>query len=162
MSIRGLLLSGLDDGSIAMLQNRHGTTFALWRVELDAGGQRIIGVRPLPLPRWLYTILDEETERVRQTAPEEFTRGDFFVPFKGMHAIGDRLWLVPTPSSRLVVMSIPTPADDRLTVVVAERAVYEGVIDAAVVNGRLIALYETELRVYALGAAAPERFEPPT
>jgi len=161
MSLRGLLLSGLDDGSVAMLQNRHGTTFALWRVTLDSAASRIRGVRSLRLPRWLYTILDEETERVRKTAPEEFATGDFFVPFKGMHAVGDRLWLIPTPSSRLVAMSIPTPRDERLTVVVAERAVYEGLIDAAVVGSRLIALYDTKLRVYALEAAAPERFAPP-
>lgn len=158
ISFRGLLLAGLDDGSVAMLQNRHGTTFALWKVHFDAEVSSIVDVRPLPIPRWLYTILDEETERVRRTLPEEFATGDFLTPFKGMHAVGGRLWLTPTPSSRLVVMSVPTPADDRLSVVVGERGVYEGLIDAAVVGGRLVALYRTEVRVYRLEAAPPGRF----
>ena len=144
---------------MAMLQNRHGTDFRLWKIGLDTGVTAIESITLLPLPGWLYTILQEETEAVRSTVPEAFAEGDFLIPFKGMHTVGDRLWLVPTPSSRVIALSVPTDGSQALSVVVGNEDSYGGLVDAAVVGDRLIALYDTELRVYRLvehrGAFAP-------
>ncbi|MDX1394234.1 MAG: hypothetical protein R3195_07585 [Gemmatimonadota bacterium] len=148
MSMRGLMLARLDDTSMAMLQNRHGTEFRLWRVRLSAAEDSISGIEPLPLPRWLYTILEEETEAVRRTVPAEFAEGDFLIPFKGMHANRGRLWLVPTPSSRIIALAVD--GSGPMTAVVGGPGITGGLLDAAVVEERLIALYETELRVYRL------------
>ncbi|MFV1985643.1 MAG: hypothetical protein ACC682_00065 [Gemmatimonadota bacterium] len=153
ISFRGLMFAGLPDGSFAMLQNRHGTNFRAWTIDVDRDATRIEGIAPLPLPGWLYTILEEEVEVVRRTVPEEFAQGDFLVPFKGMHAVGGRLWLVPSPSSRVIALSVPTRESQTLTVVVGGEAVYRGLIDAAVMGDRLIALYRTELRIYRLEGA---------
>jgi hypothetical protein len=150
ISLRGLIIAGLPDGSLAMLQNRHGTNFGAWTVDLDREATRIEGIAPLPLPRWLYTILEEETEVVRRTVPEEFAQGDFLVPFKGMHTVGGRLWLVPSPSSRVIALSVPMHESQTLTVVVGDESVFRGLIDAAVADDLLIALYETELRIFRL------------
>jgi len=159
ISMRGLLLAPLPDASVALLQNRHGTDFRLWKIVLDAGATTIKSIALLPLPGWLYTILEEETEAVRSTVPAEFAEGDFLIPFKGMHTVGDRLWLVPTPSSRVIALSVPTDGSQALSVVVGNEDSYGGLVDAAVVGDRLIALYDTELRVYRLvehrGAFAP-------
>lgn len=159
VAMRGLIFASLPGGSLAMLQNRHGTDFRMWRIGLDGGGTAIETIAPLPLPGWLYTILEEETEIVRNTVPAEFAEGDFLIPFKGMHAVGDRLWLAPTPSSRVIALSVPTEPGQVLSVVVGDENSYGGLIDAAVVGDRLIALYDTELRVYRLeehrGAFAP-------
>ncbi len=154
ISFRGLMLAGLPDGSLAMLQNRHGTNFRAWTVDLDRDATRIEGIAPLPLPGWLYTILEEETEVVRRTVPEGFAQGDFLVPFKGMHAVGGRLWLVPSPSSRVIALSVPTRESQTLSVVVGDQSVVRGLIDAAVVDDRLVALYRTELRIYRLEESA--------
>ena len=148
MSMRGLLLARLDDSSMAVLQNRHGTEFRLWRVRLSAAEDSISAIDPLPLPRWLYTILEEETEAVRRTVPPEFAEGDFLIPFKGMRATGGRLWLVPTPSSRVIALAVD--GSGPMTAVVGPPGITGGLLDAAVVEKRLIALYETELRVYRL------------
>jgi hypothetical protein len=154
MSLDGLLLEGLPDGSIALLRNRHGTDFRLWRVILDREGSRIADVVPVPLPRWLYAMLDEETEAVRRTVPPEFATGEFMVPFKGMHMDGSRLWLVPSPSARLIALSV-WPGE-RVGVTGAPE-VYRGLVDAAVSGDRLIALYGTEVRVYRLGESRETR-----
>lgn len=150
ISLRGLALAGLSARRVAMLRNRHGTDFRLWTVDLDEAGSRIDAIRPTPLPGWLYGIMEEETEAVRRTVPEAFADGDFLVPFKGVHATGGRVWLVPTPSSRLIALSVGLPGGEVTAVVVGDRDVWEGLLDALVVDGRLVALYHTELRVYEL------------
>jgi hypothetical protein len=164
IAMRGLILAPLQGASMAMLQNRHGTNFRLWKIGLDPGATSIESITPLPLPRWLYTILEEETEIVRSTVPAQFAEGDFLIPFKGMHAVGDRLWLAPTPSSRVIALSVPTGGLQSLSVVIGDEDAYGGLIDAAVVDDRLIALYDTEVRVYRLverpGAFVPSRGRP--
>lgn len=154
LSLGGLLLTGLPDGSIALLRNRHGSDFRLWRVIFDQEGSRITDVIPVRLPRWLHAMLDEETEAVRKTVPPAFATGEFMVPFKGMHLAGSRLWLVPSPSSRLIALSV-WPGE-RVGVTGA-RDVYRGLVDAAVSGDRLIALYDTEVRVYRLGESRETR-----
>ena len=157
LALHGLRLVALDDGSVAALRNRHGTDFRLWRVVLGPGAGSVTALEPVPLPRWLYDILEEETERVRRTAPPEFARGDFFVPFRGAHADGGRLWLAPTPGSRFIAVSVwpDSPVGVR-----GPEDVYRGLVDAAVTGDRLIALYETEVRVYRLGESRETRPSP--
>jgi len=150
VSLRGLALAGLSGHRVAMLRNRHGTDFRLWTVDIDGSGSRIAAIRPTPLPEWLYGIMREETEAARRAVSETFAEGDFLVPFKGVHAAGGRVWLVPTPSSRLIALSVGLPGGEVAAVVVGDREVWEGLLDALVVDGRLVALYHTELRVYEL------------
>lgn len=155
-----LRLARLPGGDVALLQNRHGTRFALWRARLEEGGGRIDAVEALPLPGWLATMLREETERIRAGTSEEFATGDFLIPFKGMHVDGGRLWLAPAPSGRALAVAVPlTPAEPEI-VVVAEDDVVRGAIDAAVLDGRLVVLYRTEVRVYELDRAPARRFRP--
>ncbi|MDH3734329.1 MAG: hypothetical protein OEU54_12385 [Gemmatimonadota bacterium] len=154
VSLQGLMLGGLPDGSLAMLQNRHGTDFRMWRVVFGQADGDITAVTPLPMPQWLYTILGEETEAVRRTVPEEFAQGDFLVPFKGMHVSEGRLWFAPTPSSRVLAVSLPLVEGQRTAAVVGGERVTRGLIDAVVVGNRLVGLYETELRVYGLAPYA--------
>ncbi len=156
-----LRLARLPGGDVALLQNRHGTRFALWRVRLSAGGERIEDVRPLPLPGWLATMLGRETERIRRDTPAEFASGDFLIPFKGMHVAGDRLWLAPATSAAALAVGVPLRQGDPLAVVVADEDVYRGAIDAAVVGERLVVLYRTELRTYDLEPASAGRFSAP-
>jgi len=158
LSLRGLLLTGVTDRRVAMLRNRHGTDFRLWTIELGPAASGIATIAPLPLPDWLYTILEEETDLVRSTAPPSFAEGEFLTPFKGMHAANRRLWLVPAPSSRLIALSVPLEPGEGLTVVVGGREVWDGLIDAAVIDRRLFGLYDTELRVYELDES-PVPFE---
>lgn len=156
-----LRFARLPGGDIALLQNRHGTEFALWRVVLAAGADSIAGVRPLPLPGWLATMLERETERVREGAPDDFATGDFLIPFKGMHADGDRLWLAPATSAEVLALSVPLGPHEPVRVVVAGEDVYEGAIDAAVLGNRLVVLYSTEARAYDLRPAPASRFRRP-
>lgn len=157
LALHGLRLVSMEDGSVAVLRNRHGTDFQLWRAVFDPDADSLTGLEPVPLPRWLYDVLDEETERVRKSAPPEFARGDFLVPFKGAHAWGDRLWLAPAPSSRFIAVSVwPGPGVG----VTGGEEVFRGLVDAAVSGDRLIALYETEVRVYRLGESRETRPSP--
>lgn len=156
-----LRFARLPGGDLALLQNRHGTEFALWRVSLSAERDSIETVSPLPLPGWLGTMLERETDRVRASAPADFATGDFLVPFKGMHADGGRLWVAPATSASALLVSVALDPDDEVTVVVADSAVHHGAIDAAVAGDRLVVLYPTEVRVYDLEPAPASRFRAP-
>lgn len=157
-----LRFARLPGGDVALLQNRHGTEFALWRVTLSAERDSIEAVSPLPLPGWLFTMLERETDRVRASAPADFATGDFLIPFKGMHADGGRLWLAPATSASVLLVSVPLEPDEGVTVVVADSGVYDGAIDAAVAGDRLVVLYPTEARVYDLESAPVSRFRAPS
>lgn len=156
-----LRFARLRGGDVALLQNRHGTEFALWRVRISPDRDSIEHVTALPLPGWLHTMLGRETDRVRESAPADFATGDFLIPFKGMHADGGRLWLAPATSAEALVVSVPLQPGEPIRVVVADEDVYGGAIDAAVTGDRLVVLYSTEARVYDLESAPADRFRNP-
>lgn len=159
-TLKTLLVSAIARDTVFLFRNRHGTDFRAWTVAIDDGAGRITSVRPLPLPGWLYTLLDEETERVRASVSEEFAQGDFYVPFKGARVVDGVPWLAPAPSARVLAVGLPRAADDSLTVVVPAGDEWEGLVDATVSGGRLFALYSTELRIYGL-RPDPGGFTPP-
>ncbi len=147
--------------TLLLFRNKHATDFQAWRIALAPGGDSIRDVIPLPLPRWLYTMTEQEVERFRSSVSETLTQGDFFVPFKSARVVDGILWLAPAASGRVIAVSIPAPPADSAEVVLPEGGEYEGMIDAAVVKDRLVALYSTEVRVYQLEAASADRFTPP-
>ena len=61
----------------------------------------------------------------------------------------------------MIAVSLPRDPADTATVVVPAGEEAEGMLDAAVIGDRLLALYSTELRVYRLDPAPPELFDPP-
>ena len=125
---------------------------------LSRESNRVDAVTHLPLPGWLYELIDEETKRFRAKISEEWADGDFFVPFKSVRVIGEELWLVPAPSARLLAVSVPAGRDSG-HVVLPRGDEIDGLLDVAVLGDRLVALYSTELRVYELERASPDRFE---
>ncbi len=159
LSFRGLAIQRLGSGDLAVLQNRQGSDFSLWRVRLEGGG--IAELDPIRLPGWLFSLLEEETDALRATLSEEFATGDFMIPFNGLHAVGDGLWLAPAPSQRAIAVSVPLEPEDPIRVVVRRENEHVGLIDAAVVGDRLVGLYRTEVRVYHLEPTTPAAFDRP-
>ena len=150
LSFRGLQVVRLYGGVLAVLHNRHGTDFSLWGVGTAGAASAGMRVSARPLPRWLYDLLEQETEQVRATLSEEFATGDFMIPFKGLHFGDRRIWLVPAPSHRALAVGLPLADGESVHVIVGRSGEHAGLIDAAVMEGRLVALYQTEVRVHEL------------
>lgn len=162
LSLRGLLLTSVANDRVAMLRNRHGTDFELWEVTLADAGDAIGSVRRVPLPDWLYAMFQAELDRLRSELSPEFARGDFFVPFTGMHVDGDRLWLAPALASELLAFSPALHGGQTERVVVPRGEVGREAVDVAVAGGRLVVLLSTEVRTYGLERVPDDSFTPPS
>lgn len=159
---QGILgLAVLASDTVLLFRNKHSTNFRAWRVALGPGHERIDDVSVLPLPGWIYNMIEEETERFEKEVSAEWATGDFFVPFKSVRVVDGELWLAPGPSGRVIAFTVPRIPGDSASVILPSGDEVEGMLDAAVLGDRLVALYSTEVRVYQLERVASERFERP-
>ena len=81
--------------TLLLFRNRHATDFRAWLVALTPRRDSIRDVRPLPLPGWLYTLIEEEVALLRRQLPDELEQGDFLVPFKSVRNVDGTVWLAP-------------------------------------------------------------------
>ena len=145
-----MLMQAIDDSTLVVLRNKHSDDFEMWRIGLRADSARLV---PIPLPEWLYRMMADETRILEgELAAEFLQRGDFMIPFKGLHRDSDgRLWLIPSPSHRVLALGLPVPGGMTIDVVVpSEREEHRGLLDVVVLGDRLYGLAETEIRVYGL------------
>lgn len=151
----------LAEDTLLLVRSRHGTDFGAWTVALAPGRDSIRRVSPLPLPEWLYTLLEREVELVRRQVPDAFETGDWLVPLKSARVVDGTLWLAPAPSARVIAVSVARTPRDSATVVVPRADEAVELLDAAVVQDRLVALYPTEVRVYRLERGDRDLFTRP-
>lgn len=151
VQFQGALMAAPAAGTVFLLQNGHGEDFSLWKVRVSFGERRVASTEPVPLPGWLYRLMAEDVERLRRELSEEFARGDFMIPFKNLHAHpGGGVTLVPAPSDRVLALSLAADGGVVDVVVPSGAEEHRGLMDAAVGEDRLFALYPTEVRAYAL------------
>ncbi|MFQ5688888.1 MAG: 6-bladed beta-propeller [Gemmatimonadota bacterium] len=156
LSFKEFLLVATGPHRLALLRNHEGRDFDLWTVQLSEAGSRISSITRVPLPEWLYDLLDTETAKLKKSVSKSFASGGTFFPFRSLHAAGGgALWTAPSPSDRILALRIDPAGGSGLRVVVPSgRQEYRGMVDAVVAGNRLVALEETRVRVYSLRRVA--------
>jgi len=160
LRFRGVLMASEPGGVIWFLQNHDPAGAGLWRFTVSSDPPGLADIESVPLPRWLREALVEESIALRSRESSGRPDGSLeMIPYKGLLA-GDhgRVWLNPDPSHRVMALSPPRTATDSLLVVrPSDRQEHRGMLQAVVSGGKLVALYETEVRVYSLTRIGSEQ-----
>jgi hypothetical protein len=154
LRFRGALMTSDGTGVAWLLQNHDPAEARLWRVIVRQDSLRVEAIEPVPLPQWLHRALVDESNALRSQSKTGPRSGSLeMIPYKGLLAgEGGRVWLNPDPSHRVIALSPPRDTADALILVrSSEQQEHRGLLQALVADGYLVALYETEVRVYSLG-----------
>lgn len=143
--------------TVVAFRNTDVRAYGAWRIALDIPAGRITDVEPVAFPAWLTDAVAAEAEWAEREGVTTQT-----IPFsRGVRMGLGGLWIAPASTAHLALATtIPLTAGDSVSVVARwpeQRASDCFGLDYAVVGGRLLELCMSQVRVYELQSAAPER-----
>lgn len=146
VGIRQLLLSRRDTSTVVLLHNV--PDFSTWVLNLDLESNSLISADKTPLPEWFEI---EARGRLSELQTKLDQDDLLLVPFNAMHdPTPGTIWLTTGTLGSMIGAQLPIESDDKSIAVMALNDEKRGLLDAVLVGDRLVALYETAVRVYSL------------
>ncbi len=154
VGMRSLLLARLNEETIFLLHNV--PDFSSWKFQIDFDERRLASSESLSLPEWFETSVRSRLSKMQESLHKD---GIILVPFNAIHTpVPGTIWLTTGPLGSMIGAQLPLDSEEGSIAVIATNGEKEGLLDAVLLKDRLVALYETGVRVYGLKEVeAPDR-----